>query len=357
MSKKKESQFAISDFSKKVLKATIIILLCILLTILLLKGFKILLLILSGILVATFFRGIASFIQQLFSIGEKWALLIGIVSMLLTLTGTGYVLYPSISDQLNELENELPKAAKKTESKLNASPVGKWVIFQLKGYKQQYQQNSEKLTLFFSSFFGGLADIYIIFFLGLFFMVQPDVYINGFIRLFPLHRRKRAQQVIDTTAYTLKRWLLGKVFSMIVVGVLTGIGLSILGIPLALTLAIFATLVTFIPNFGPILSLIPAFLIAFTIGADYAVYVCILYAAIQALESNIITPMIQRKMISFPLALVLMAQVVLGVFTGILGLILAVPIVAIVVVLVKMIYLQDILQDDQITIENMGNKN
>ena len=87
-------------------------------------------------------------------------------------------------------------------------------------------------------------------------------YTNGIITLFPKQKRKRVEEVLLTLGYTLKRWLLGKLFSMLVVGILTGIGLVILDIPLALTLAIFAALITFIPNFGPIFSLIPAFLIA-----------------------------------------------------------------------------------------------
>src|SRR5690606_40727564 len=101
-------------------------------------------------------------------------------------------------------------------------------------------------------------------------MAQPETYKRGMIVLFPKDKRKRAEEVIFTLGYTLKRWLLGILFSMAIVGVLTGIGLSILGIPMALTLAIFAAIIAFIPNFGPIISLIPAFLLAFTKGMDYA---------------------------------------------------------------------------------------
>src|SRR5690606_1322523 len=139
--------------------------------------------------------------------------------------------------------------------------VGQWIIDQTKTFTEQPEDSGKQITSFFSSFFGGLGDIYIIFFLGLFFMVQPGLYVRGIIVLFPKHKRKWIEEVVFTIGYTLKRWLLGTLFSMLTVGVLTGIGLTILGIPLALTLALFAAIVSFIPNFGPIISLIPAFLL------------------------------------------------------------------------------------------------
>ena len=351
MPNKDSGSLALSEFSKKVIKATGIVILMVLLTLLFLKGFKILLLILSGVLFATFFKGIASLLQRVLPLNDVWSLALAVILVIGSFVGIGYALYPSVSEQTEKLEQELPKAAKDTEEKLKSSQAGKWVFTQLKKYKDQYNKDSQRITLFFSSFFGGLADIYIIFFLGIFFMVQPEVYKKGIIKLFPKQQRESTSNILNTISFTLKRWLLGKIFSMLVVGILTGVGLSILGIPLALTLALFATLVTFIPNFGPIISLIPAFLLAFTKGTDYAIYVCLLYIGIQALESNIITPLIQRKMISFPLALVLMAQVILGIFTGILGLILAVPVVAIVVVLIKMIYIKETLNDDSVSIK------
>ncbi|SHJ10726.1 AI-2E family transporter [Aquimarina spongiae] len=349
--KKKESIFNISDFSKKIIKSTSIVIIMILCTFLILKGFKVLLLILAGVLFATFFRGIASAIESKLPFNSGLSLFASVLLVVTVFSLTLIGIAPRVSSQMQILDKELPLAAKEAQQKIESSPVGYWVIQQIRIYKKKYERDSEKLTLFFSSFFGGLADIYIIFFLGFFFMIQPKMYSRGIILLFPKPKRERAHQVVLTMGYTLKKWLLGKLLSMIVVGVLTGIGLAILGVPLALTLAIFAALITFIPNFGPIIALIPAFLLAFTKGVDHAIYVCILYAFIQAVESNIITPIIQRKMISFPLAMILIAQVVLGIFTGVLGLILAVPVVAIIMVVIKMVYIEDILGDYSVEVK------
>lgn len=351
MSSKKTNNFAISSFSINVIKATSIILLMLMSLFFVLKGFKVLLLILAGILVATFFKGIASLIQKKLPIGDKWALGIGTTLFIIICTATIFLLSPRVSSQIDELEKKLPVAAAEAKTKIKTSKVGSLTLGEVENYMEKVKDGSSKITVFFSSFFGGLADLYIIVFLGLFMMIQPDLYKNGIIILFPKSKRKRAEEVLLTLGYTLKRWLLGKIFSMLVVGVLTFIGLTILGIPLALTLGIFAAVVTFIPNFGPIISLVPTLLIAMAMGTDQIIYVIILYMLIQAIESNVITPVIQSKMISFPLAMILIAQVILGIFTGALGLMLAVPVIAIVMVLIKMVYIEDILGDTNVEVQ------
>lgn len=351
MGKKDASSNVFSDFSIKVIKATGIVLTMILLVALVLKGFKVLLLALAGILISIFFHGIASILQAKLPLKRTSSLIISVLLIIIVGVGVSLLLYPQVSSQINTLEKDLPEAANGAKEKIEETQVGQWIIGQIKTIPEQSEGGGKQITSFFSSFFGGLGDIYIIFFLGLFFMIQPELYKRGIIVLFPKHKRKRAKEVVYTLGYTLKRWLLGKLFSMLIVGVLTGIGLAILGIPLALTLGLFAAIISFIPNFGPIISLIPAFLLAFTKGGDYALYTVLLYAVVQAIESNAITPLIQKKMISFPMAMILLAQVLLGIFTGGLGLILAVPVVAIAMVLIKMLYIEDILGDTSIEVK------
>jgi predicted PurR-regulated permease PerM len=113
--------------------------------------------------------------------------------------------------------------------------------------------------------------------------------------------------------------------------------------PLALTLGLLAGLLSFIPNIGPILSFVPAGLLAIPQGFSQVLYVGLLYIGIQTVESYVITPPMQRRMVSLPPALTISAQVILGVLFGFLGLLLATPLAAAVLVLVKMLYLEDVL--------------
>jgi predicted PurR-regulated permease PerM len=127
---------------------------------------------------------------------------------------------------------------------------------------------------------------------------------------------------------------------MLLVATLTAIGLFILGVPMALTLALIAGILNFIPNFGPLIAIIPAALIAFMQGPATALFVIGLYIVVQILESSIITPQIQKKMINMPPALIIIAQLVMGIFAGVLGLVLATPIVAVVIVLINELYVK-----------------
>ena len=341
-----------SDFQKKVLNVVGIVTITVLLVLLILFGFRVILLILAGILVATFYLGIANFIKSKTSLNKNLSLLLSIFLVLGVFVGTSFALAPRISSQIKSLESKLPNAAENTFEKLKNTEVGAIILEKAEGL--ELNADNGQIANFFGSLFGIFSTLYIILFLGLFFMLAPNLYVDGFIKLFPKSRRKRTEEILNTMGKTLSSWLLGKILSMLIVGVLTGIGLYILGIPLALTLAIFAGLISFIPIFGPLIALLPAFLLAFTESPTTALYAVLLYIGIQAIESNLLTPMIQKNMISFPTAMILIAQIVLGVFTGILGVILAVPLVAMIIVLVKMAYIEDVLHDRSI---NVGSEN
>lgn len=341
----------IDSLSSKVIKIVGISAIIVLLILLVLKGFKVLLLILAGLLFSIFFRGIALQLRSWFPINEALSVIISFL-LIVAIIVVGFTLAsPRIASQTDKLRKEIPQAVEHAKKQVKGTAVGDFVISRTREISTGKMNIKQKILGFFSSVFGVIGDLYIIFFLGMFFMAQPRVYRKSIVNLFPQQKRERAEEVLLTLAYNLKRWLLGKLLSMLIVGIFTTIGLKIIGIPMALTLGIFAGIITFIPNFGPLLSFIPAGLLALVQGGNTFLYTALLYVLIQALESNLITPYIQKNMISFPMAAILIAQVFLGVFTGALGIILAVPVVCIVVVLVKMLYLEDVLNDKEIQVK------
>jgi predicted PurR-regulated permease PerM len=115
---------------------------------------------------------------------------------------------------------------------------------------------------------------------------------------------------------------------------------------MALTLALFTALMTFIPNFGAIVSLIPPIMLALMDSPQKALYVLLFYLLLQVVEGNLVTPMIQRSAVQLPPALLITGQLLLAVLFGFWGLLLAAPIVAVTVVLVKELYLRDVLGDE-----------
>ena len=315
---------------------------------------QVLLLLVAGVLLAVFFRGLGSWLSRHTPLSEGWGVLVAVVGIVAMLVGIGWLLAPRISAQWAQLSSQLPNSLGQLRQQLQQYRLGRALMEQepslselkdkLMNSRGEWVRRSLGVA---STTLGILADGYLILFISAFMAAQPAPYRQGIILLIPKAHRERAREVLNQLGRTLFRWLLGKLFSMLVVAVLTALGLWLLSMPLALTLALFAGLFSFIPNFGPLIGLVPALLLAFTQGPTKALYVVLLYLAVQLVESNLITPLVQRRMVALPPALVILSQVVLGVFTGSLGLILATPIVAMLLVLVKMLYIHDVLDDPQ----------
>lgn len=191
------------------------------------------------------------------------------------------------------------------------------------------------------------ANVIIVLFIGLYLASDPDVYARGVVRLVPIPNRKRAREVLGVLGHTLRRWLVGKVLGMAVIGGLTTGALWALGVPLALTLGLLAGILNFIPYLGPLLAFIPAILLALTDSTVTAAWVLGLYAIVQFLESYVLTPLVDRRSVALPPALTIVAQVTLGALAGVLGLLLASPLLAVVLVLVRMLYVEGMLGDTQ----------
>jgi len=183
-------------------------------------------------------------------------------------------------------------------------------------------------------------------FWALFLAAQPRLYVEGVVGLIPKVGRQRARHILAQLDDALLGWLAGTFISMALVGLLSGLGLWLLGVRLAGILAVFAALITFIPNIGPVLALIPALLFALLDGPQQALNVFLLYTGIQFVESNLITPLVQKRLNDIPPALLLLVQIIVGSFAGTLGLIMAAPLLVIGMVLVKTLYVQDMLKDD-----------
>lgn len=302
-------------------------------------SFNVLLLVFAGILLVVFFRGLSGLIERKTAWNEKLCVGISIVVSLLILAGFFWLMGAKIQSQAAELAETLPKTIEKVRETMKASEAGKEAMNTI-----STEDSTSGITkfagTFFKSTFGVFGDLYAILFIGFFITISPSLYVRGVVQLAPVKAQDEAAQLLDKLGAQLRKWLKGKLLSMLVVAVMTAIGLAILGIPLWLVLALFAGLVSFIPNFGPIIALIPALLVGLMSGIDTALYVVGIYVLIQFVESNFITTTIQQKMVNLPPALILIAQLIMGALTGGWGLVLATPITVALIVIVKELYLK-----------------
>jgi predicted PurR-regulated permease PerM len=260
------------------------------------------------------------------------------------------MLAPSVGEQIVHLRNELPKSAQAAADFIGKFTWGQVLLNQMPSVSDVVANLNAFNILtsvggVFSSTVGAVGNLLITILLAIYFAIEPKFYMFGFIKLFPRRNRARVREVLTAISDTLGWWLIGKAASMVFIGLLTWIALSILGVPLALTLGLIAGLLSFIPNFGPILSAIPAILIAFVESPVTAVYVIGIYVGVQLIESNIVTPLIERETVELPPALTIIFQLALAVLVGGLGLVLATPLLAVLMVVIEMVYVQDILGD------------
>jgi len=302
--------------------------------------FSVFLLVLAGSLIAIFFRGLSAFIQRKTKWKEGLCVAISIIGTLLIVAGVFWLIGAKVQGQIAELMETLPKTIENAKAKLNDSSIGEKIVNKLSS-KNSMAKAQVFAGQFFQSTFGVFGDIYAILFIGIFFTISPQTYTKGMVQLIPVKGQKKADQVLDKLGEQLRNWLKGKLISMLIVFVLTAIGLAIIGMPLWLVLALLAGLISFIPNFGPLLALIPAVLVALMQGPETAALVAGLYILIQFIESNFITTLVQQKLLNMPPALIIIAQLLMGALTGAWGLVLATPLTVIVIVLVQELYLKN----------------
>ena len=175
---------------------------------------------------------------------------------------------------------------------------------------------------------GAVSGLLLVLFFGIYFAADPSTYLRLVSRIAPEERRGRAVAMLSETGDVLRRWLIGQGISMAAIGVITYLGLLILGAPIPFALALFAGLAGFLPYLGPIIGAVPMVLVAGGESFTLALWVLGLYIVVQFIESYLLTPLIQARAVFLPPAVVILNQLVLGTLFGILGLALATPLAA-----------------------------
>ncbi len=192
----------------------------------------------------------------------------------------------------------------------------------------------------------GVLSAVIIFFLCIYLIAEPSRYVSGIIALTPLWYRDRMRHILTRISMTVRAWLLVTGVSMVIVGTGTGLVLAFLGIEQWLALGVLSGVLSFIPNFGTLGAIIPSIAVAAIQAPDSVLLVILFILIISFIQAQIVGPILTNESMNLAPVLILLGQIVFGIFFGFLGLMLAVPLIAITVVLVEEIYVKDVLGDD-----------
>lgn len=316
----------------------------ILFLLLLWKAVTVLLLLFAGALVALALRFLSDQISRLTSIPPLVSLTLIVVLLVGGGTAGTILAAPSISQQFQKLAENLKDSITNLERRLSERGfvAEEWLPdMGTDGGLELWTQAAGVFTMTF----GAVAGFFLTLTIGLFLAYNPGLYFRGFLRLIPISKRKRAREIMSEVADTLRWWMVGQLISMVVLAVSTSLMLWLIGVPLAFILGLLTGALTFIPYLGPLIALIPILLVAFAEGPAVMVTILIFYLIIQNLEASVLMPIILQKTVHLPPVLTIIAQILLGAIFGFVGIILATPLMAAGITLVKMIYVVDLLGD------------
>ncbi|MDQ3698445.1 MAG: AI-2E family transporter, partial [Gemmatimonadota bacterium] len=191
-----------------------------------------------------------------------------------------------------------------------------------------------------------IGGIILISVLAVYIGADPDTYHRGLMHLFTHRSRRRAGEVLSAVAMVLRKWLVTQLIAMVAIGAVTTIILLLLDVQAAFALGVLAGLLEFIPTIGPILAAVPAIAMGFLDSPEKALYVAIAYFGIQQVENHILIPKLMQGELDLPPALTIVGQALMALVFGFLGLLVAVPAIAAIMVFIKLLYVEDVVGDE-----------
>jgi len=293
------------------------------------------LLILAGVLLAVLFRTAAAWLTEHTNLSFRWSITIVLIAAGVVLLGTAWIFGSKMLAEADQLMSKLSDALASLQQRTQNYPNLHRIVSQSNLNLEKPTENLLSATIWTA------AAIILVLFIGAYTAVSPGMYIEGFLRLFPEARRKQVRTVLNETGFALRWWLFGQLIAMAVVGVITVIGLFIIGVPMAFSLAFLAALLTFVPYVGAIVSAIPALLIGFTVSPQTGLYVAVVFLVAHVAEGYIVVPAIQHRFVYVPPGLILANQFLMELLAGVTGIALATPFLVVIMVLVQRLYFHE----------------
>lgn len=300
---------------------------------------EVLLLAFAGILLALALRSAMAPLTRRTGWPERWVLALVVLAALAVLALLVWLAGAALAEQSQALRQTLPEALAKWRAWLQGSLIGRWL---LDAWGRLTPEDLARVSGFASGtlnatlgVIGALGTVVLLLVLGVYLAAEPYTYRDGFIALLPERQRARVHRMFNSATEALSRWLMAQGISMLVVGLLTGAGLALIGMPLALLLGVIAGLLEFVPYFGPIVSAVLVVAVAFSEGADQAWRAAGVCLVVQQLEAYVVQPQVQRWAVRLPPALSLLSVLLFGLLFELPGVLLASPLLVLLIALVR----------------------
>ncbi len=298
----------------------------------------------AAVLVAVILRAFADVLAERTPIPRRWALTVAGLVILIGFLAVSALFGAQMRAQMAGISERLPFAINSIGRELGIGDLTAQLPQMMEiGTGASFVARLAGIGV---AVLGGLADFLLVVIAGAFIASDPKVYRDGLVKLFPPSQHERIRDSLAASGEALKLWLATQLIAMTFVGVFAAVGLWLIGLPSPIALGLIAALLDFVPFVGPILGALPAVLIASTIDGATVLWTIVLFTVIQQLESNVVFPMVGKRMVSLPPALALFAIVAAGVLFGPLGLVVGFPLAVVVFVLVKKLYVRETLGEE-----------
>ncbi|MFZ1922064.1 MAG: AI-2E family transporter [Xanthobacteraceae bacterium] len=301
--------------------------------------FDVVLVVIGAIVVATLLRLIAEPFTTWGRLPQPIALTISGVIIVGAVGGAGYLFGTRMEAELSDVFQRATTAAASITAQLQSSNLGKVVLSHIQGGAGF--SIPELLTGLFSVSITFVGTAVVTLIGGFYLAAQPDTYRNGLARLFPRQWRGNVDETIEDIGRALHLWLIGVLIQMVLIGTLSTGAVWLIGLPSPLALGVIAGFAEFIPYLGPLIAAVPAVLVAVTKGDNAAFWTILAYLAIHQIEGNLIVPLIQRRMVYIPPAVMLLGLVTILFLFGGISVIFAGPIAVMVFIAIKKLYVRD----------------
>jgi predicted PurR-regulated permease PerM len=313
---------------------------------------RVLLLLFLAVLFSLYLGALTDYLQRRFRL-PRWAgLPVGLLITLLGISTVGLLIIPPVLAQTHELISTLPTLLLSWEQGLLALVARYPLLAQMLppgvGTGGYFEPALEGIGRYFAGLFpylfSGLhvvIDVISVLVMGIYLALRPALYRGGLVALVPAMHRPLAHDILDELTLSLRSWIVGQILAMIFLGLVTWVGLVLLDVPYALAFGVFTGVVVMVPFFGTLIStLLPALFVLGSGGVVHALGVVLLGLVVHLVEANLVHPMIMERKVNLPPALSILSVLVMAELLGIVGLLVAVPVLATTLVLVRRIYVQ-----------------
>lgn len=286
-----------------------------------------LLVIFAGMVFAAAVDGGARLLGRVLPIGRGWRITIVLLATAAFLGWTAYFTGSQIAQQAAALPQIVETQAQRGFDWLNAHGITMQMA-DFQGLAQQALGGVTQVTKAVGGFIGALGTAFLILVIGIYLVAEPQLYRRGVGWMLPVGERNYFEGTANEMGRTLRMIMFGRLLGMVVEGVATWALLAAYGVPMAALLGLLTGLLAFLPNIGAPISGVLMVLVGFSGGTEMGLYCIGVYIAVQVIDGNVIVPMVAKKTADLAPALVLSAQLIMGALFGLLGLLLADPMVA-----------------------------